>query len=107
MSALISLTKKEAHAIARLVADQRVALSVAPSDADTLVADRALRELVAKHPEHFPRKRNGVCFVCGCSEFDACADGCAWANAEQTLCTACLAPKPSPRAGLRIARGGA
>lgn len=38
----------------------------------------------------------GVCIVCGCTEFSACdmgnGDACAWANAEQTLCTACLDP---------------
>jgi len=34
----------------------------------------------------------GVCFECACTQERACAGGCAWANLEQTLCTACVAP---------------
>jgi hypothetical protein len=34
-----------------------------------------------------PAVESGVCFVCGCSEFDPCPEGCGWANAQQTLCT--------------------
>lgn len=43
----------------------------------------------------FDRKRAGgeaqpgTCSKCGCTEDQACPEGCAWANAEQTLCTAC------------------
>ena len=34
----------------------------------------------------------GTCDICGCTEERACAieDGCAWANPEQTLCSACV-----------------
>lgn len=32
----------------------------------------------------------GICMVCGCTEADACEDGCGWANRKQTLCTACV-----------------
>jgi hypothetical protein len=30
------------------------------------------------------------CRWCGCSERDPCLGGCGWANAAQTLCTACV-----------------
>lgn len=29
------------------------------------------------------------CLTCGCTERQACPEGCGWANAAQTLCTAC------------------
>lgn len=31
----------------------------------------------------------GTCQYCGCTTAEACAGGCAWANAEETLCTVC------------------
>jgi hypothetical protein len=31
----------------------------------------------------------GVCRWCGCTETTPCEHGCAWANRQQTLCTAC------------------
>lgn len=34
-----------------------------------------------------PRKREGFCRVCGCSQLDACPAGCGWA--EPNLCTVC------------------
>lgn len=34
-------------------------------------------------------KRQGICSVCGCTEDEACAQGCSWANLKKTLCTAC------------------
>jgi hypothetical protein len=34
-------------------------------------------------------KRKGICYVCGCTHDDPCPEGCGWANAKQTLCTAC------------------
>jgi hypothetical protein len=37
----------------------------------------------------------GVCRFCGCSEYDACPDGCAWADRAQTVCTSCA---PAARA---------
>ncbi|MCK2057222.1 hypothetical protein [Methylobacterium sp. 37f] len=32
-----------------------------------------------------------ICRGCGCSDSDACEDGCAWADEAQTTCTACVA----------------
>lgn len=32
----------------------------------------------------------GRCRWCGCSHFYPCPGGCGWANARQTLCTACV-----------------
>jgi hypothetical protein len=39
------------------------------------------------------RDRNGNirCRVCGCTEVDACADGCGWVQGEADLCTTCAA----------------
>lgn len=31
----------------------------------------------------------GRCQVCGCTETRPCPGGCAWANADQNLCTCC------------------
>jgi hypothetical protein len=31
----------------------------------------------------------GVCVHCGCTNDRACSGGCAWYNAERTVCTAC------------------
>lgn len=33
--------------------------------------------------------RTGVCFACGCTDEFACAEGCAWTDELQTMCTAC------------------
>jgi hypothetical protein len=35
-------------------------------------------------------EKPGVCRICRCTEFDPCEGGCGWANAMQTLCTACV-----------------
>lgn len=32
----------------------------------------------------------GVCRWCGCDDDHACADGCTWADANWTLCSACV-----------------
>jgi hypothetical protein len=32
----------------------------------------------------------GVCRFCACQEHSPCEGGCAWTDASQTLCTACL-----------------
>jgi hypothetical protein len=32
----------------------------------------------------------GRCRWCRCTEFEPCANGCGWANREQTLCTECV-----------------
>ncbi len=35
-------------------------------------------------------KRKGICFVCGCTEREACRpNGCTWANLKQTICSEC------------------
>jgi hypothetical protein len=31
----------------------------------------------------------GLCRHCGCTEQRACPGGCAWVNAERTLCSQC------------------
>ena len=36
-----------------------------------------------------PLVDGGACRVCGCTDDDACVPTCAWADMEQTLCTAC------------------
>ncbi|WP_375453431.1 hypothetical protein [uncultured Methylobacterium sp.] len=41
-----------------------------------------------------PASLGPVCLRCGCSECDACGEGCGWANPEQTLCTHCANPPP-------------
>lgn len=33
----------------------------------------------------------GTCKICGCTDKIACPDGCAWVDAQHTLCSACLA----------------
>jgi len=30
-----------------------------------------------------------ICRVCGCTELDACDEGCAWVDADRDLCTSC------------------
>lgn len=32
----------------------------------------------------------GRCRWCRCTEYEPCANGCGWANREQTLCTECV-----------------
>lgn len=36
------------------------------------------------------RERPGKCRWCGCTYYEPCPESCGWANAEQTLCTACV-----------------
>jgi hypothetical protein len=33
---------------------------------------------------------SGTCRWCGCTQERACAAGCSWANADQTLCSECV-----------------
>lgn len=38
-----------------------------------------------------PRKvKGGECRICGCTDENACAGGCSWADARRTLCSACV-----------------
>lgn len=46
-------------------------------------------------------KRKGICSVCACTEFDACDEGCGWANVKMTLCTACVNLTDAERAEKR------
>ncbi len=46
-------------------------------------------------------KRKGICSVCGCTEEDACEEGCSWANRAQNLCSACKPLNDSERAWRR------
>ena len=32
----------------------------------------------------------GECRICGCTYENACAGGCSWADAKQTLCSSCV-----------------
>jgi hypothetical protein len=54
-----------------------------------LVDDAIPATIVA---EPVPSLLGQVCRRCGCSQEDACADGCAWA--EDDLCTACAGARP-------------
>lgn len=36
------------------------------------------------------RNQPGCCRWCGCTYEDPCPGSCGWANADQTLCTACV-----------------
>ena len=36
-----------------------------------------------------PDPRKGRCYVCGCTEKDACPGGCGWTDGDMTLCTTC------------------
>lgn len=41
-------------------------------------------------PAKKKRAKHGVCSICGCTEDNPCPQGCSWANAEHTLCSACV-----------------
>jgi len=64
-----------------------------------------LDELAARiaehdHSETAEMPAAGTCRVCGCTDEYGCDDGCAWADAEHTLCTNCVgaetAETPAP-----------
>jgi len=46
----------------------------------------------------------GVCRMCGCSHFDPCPNGCAWADRAQTVCSECAPAAEAETAAVR-ARG--
>lgn len=49
------------------------------------------KRVMARFQEPMRRRaRPGVCRWCRCSHTDPCPAGCGWANAERTLCTACV-----------------
>ncbi len=37
---------------------------------------------------------SGTCRVCGCTDAQACPDGCSWVDAQRTLCSACAGTIP-------------
>ncbi|WP_279357303.1 hypothetical protein [Methylobacterium indicum] len=41
-----------------------------------------------------PADLGPVCLSCGCSEADACPDGCGWEDERQIRCTVCANPRP-------------
>lgn len=45
-------------------------------------------ELTPQPETGFPAE----CRYCHCTEFDACPEGCTWADDDSTICTACLEP---------------
>ena len=51
---------------------------------------KELARKAAKPPSQVKRDRDGLtrCRVCGCTEVDACADGCSWVDGTD-LCSTC------------------
>jgi hypothetical protein len=43
----------------------------------------------------------GICNICACTDEEGCAEGCAWADREHTLCTACKSLSITERAAKR------
>lgn len=37
-----------------------------------------------------PNPMPGQCRFCGCTYWEPCADGCAWWDRAQTICTRCI-----------------
>jgi hypothetical protein len=58
-------------------------------------------QLIATEREagEFDEYEFGTCRVCGCTEFEACPGGCAWADETHTLCTNCVDKVPGPDGG--------
>lgn len=58
---------------------------------------RSVRERLETSPKKKLRKRKPAakiaqpdrCRVCGCTEFEPCASGCAWSDIDDSLCTTC------------------
>jgi hypothetical protein len=52
------------------------------------------------------RDRNGLtrCRVCGCTQVDACPEGCGWAKGHEDLCTTCAAAAEALAIWLMAAR---
>jgi hypothetical protein len=82
----IAITRKEAAAAARSIDVLRQFDEVQVADALVVIARRVL----AACPELFPRKKAGICFVCGCSQDDACPGGCSWVDRSHSLCSVCV-----------------
>lgn len=32
---------------------------------------------------------SGQCFVCSCTDLEACPGGCSWSNKDRTICSSC------------------
>lgn len=67
-------------------------------DLKELEADaKAAEKVAAKGDAPMPKKskavKKGTCRECGCTEDNACPDGCAWADKTETLCTSCVGGK--------------
>lgn len=52
------------------------------------IAGSNLVEILERLPQ--PNLTDGVCRYCGCSESDACPQGCYWLDGTMTVCSACL-----------------
>jgi hypothetical protein len=52
-------------------------------------ATEQTEEGIAAADVRYVPARRGTCRECGCRDFTSCPGGCAWANRERTLCTAC------------------
>jgi hypothetical protein len=101
MKLRIPITEREAAAAARWIASMRIDEAAVDEE---FVIEPILRRVLAACPELFPKKRSGVCFVCGCS-----AGGCAWVDREHTLCSVCVfgnAEHPDAPIPYRITEAG-
>jgi len=84
----IEITRKEAAAAARVINSLRSGGTCALED--YTASESIIRRVLAAWPELFPRKKTGICFVCGCSQEDACPGGCSWVDRSHTLCSVCV-----------------
>jgi hypothetical protein len=82
----ITVTEDKARDAAMRLADRaHKALNAGPTGADVA----KVWDEIPK-PLHLARATEPACRVCGCTEYQACPGGCAWAEGD--LCTACVTP---------------
>lgn len=60
------------------------------------------KPFLAAAKERLTKPKAGTCSECGCTENDACEDGCSWANQEKTLCTSCAPSTGSTEKGRNV-----
>lgn len=58
-------------------------------EAETKAADKPPAKGDVVVPKRGKAMKKGVCRACGCTEDKACAGGCRWTDATETLCTKC------------------
>lgn len=67
-----------------------------PSKSRPLDADRTrfIRDSIAKMLKGYSVAfLSGICRVCGCTDDNACEEGCIWVDKEHTLCSTCGEPQ--------------